>query len=53
VGYDLIDLRAATSRNIVVTITPGTNHDSVAEQTFALILALSRNIVSNDRTIHA
>ncbi|MGD0044264.1 MAG: lactate dehydrogenase, partial [Isosphaeraceae bacterium] len=34
VGYDLIDLRAATSRNIVVTITPGTNHDSVAEQTF-------------------
>lgn len=53
VGYDLIDLKAATSRNIVVTITPGTNYDSVAEQTFALILALSRNIVSNDRAIHA
>ncbi len=53
VGYDLIDLQAATSHNVVVTITPGTNHDSVAEQTFALILALSRNIVSNDRTIHA
>jgi len=35
-----------------VTITPGTNHDSVAGQTFALILALSRNIVANDRTIH-
>ena len=53
VGYDLIDLQAATCHNIVVTITPGTNHDSVAEQTFALILALCRNIVSNDRTIHA
>ena len=53
VGYDLIDLKAATGRNIVVTITPGTNHDSVAEQAFALILALSRNVVSNDRTIHA
>jgi D-3-phosphoglycerate dehydrogenase len=53
VGYDLIDLKAATSRNVVVTITPGTNHDSVAEQAFALILALSRNIVSNDRAIHA
>jgi D-3-phosphoglycerate dehydrogenase / 2-oxoglutarate reductase len=53
VGYDLIDLKAATSRDIVVTITPGTNHESVAEQTFALILALSRNIISNDRTIHA
>jgi phosphoglycerate dehydrogenase-like enzyme len=53
VGYDLIDLKAASSRDIVVTITPGTNHESVAEQTFALILALSRNIISNDRTIHA
>jgi phosphoglycerate dehydrogenase-like enzyme len=53
VGYDLIDVNAATSRNVVVTITPGTNHDSVAEQTFALILALCRNIVSNDRIIHA
>lgn len=53
VGYDLIDVKAATNRNIVVTITPGTNHDSVAEQTFALILALSRNIVPNDRVIHS
>jgi phosphoglycerate dehydrogenase-like enzyme len=52
VGYDLIDVKAATSRNVVVTITPGTNHDSVAEQTLALILALCRNIVSNDRVIH-
>jgi D-3-phosphoglycerate dehydrogenase / 2-oxoglutarate reductase len=52
VGYDLIDLKAASSHNVVVTITPGTNQDSVAEQTFALLLALSRNIVANDRTIH-
>jgi len=52
VGYDLIDLEAATRHNVVVTITPGTNHDSVAEQAFALLLALARNIVANDRTIH-
>jgi phosphoglycerate dehydrogenase-like enzyme len=52
VGYDLIDLEAASRRNVVVTITPGTNHDSVAEQAFALLLALARNIVANDRTIH-
>ena len=52
VGYDLIDLKAASRRNVVVTITPGTNHDSVAEQAFALLLALARNIVANDRTIH-
>jgi D-3-phosphoglycerate dehydrogenase / 2-oxoglutarate reductase len=35
-----------------VTITPGTNHESVAEQTWALLLALARKIVSNDRVIH-
>jgi phosphoglycerate dehydrogenase-like enzyme len=52
VGYDLIDLKAASSHNVVVTITPGTNQDSVAEQTFALLLALCRGIVTNDRTIH-
>jgi phosphoglycerate dehydrogenase-like enzyme len=34
-------------------ITPGTNQESVAEQTFALLLALTRNVVNNDRTIRA
>jgi phosphoglycerate dehydrogenase-like enzyme len=53
VGYDLIDVAAASSRNVVVTITPGTNQDSVAEQTFGLLLALCRSIVANDRKIHA
>jgi phosphoglycerate dehydrogenase-like enzyme len=52
VGHDLIDIPAATAHNVVVTITPGTNQDSVAEQTFALLLALCRNVVANDRTIH-
>lgn len=51
VGYDAIDVAAATARGIVVAITPGTNHGSVAEQTFALLLALTRNIVNNDRKI--
>lgn len=53
VGYDLINLEAAARHNVVVTITPGTNQDSVAEQTFALILALCRRIVAYDRNIHA
>lgn len=52
VGYDLIDLRAACSHNVVVTITPGANQESVAEQAFGLLLGLCRNIVGNDRTIH-
>lgn len=53
VGYDAIDLAAATAKKIAVVITPGTNQESVAEQTFALLLALTRNIVPNDRTIRA
>src|SRR5262249_49113697 len=48
VGYDAIDVPAATARKIAVVITPGTNQESVAEQAFALLLALTRSIVSND-----
>jgi D-3-phosphoglycerate dehydrogenase / 2-oxoglutarate reductase len=53
VGYDLIDLAAASAHRVAVTITPGTNQDSVAEQTFALLLALCRNIVANSQSIHS
>ncbi|GIW87017.1 MAG: hypothetical protein KatS3mg108_1341 [Isosphaeraceae bacterium] len=51
VGYDAVDLAAATARGIAVTITPGTNHESVAEQAFALLLAVTRRIAWNDRII--
>lgn len=53
VGYDAVDLRAADARGVVVTITPGTNHESVAEQAFALLLAVARRVATNDRTIRA
>ncbi len=46
VGYDAVDVPAATAHGIVVTTTPGANHDSVAEHTFTLLLGLSREIVS-------
>jgi len=46
VGYDAIDVTTATEHGIAVTITPGANHDAVAEQTFTLILALAKNLVS-------
>jgi D-3-phosphoglycerate dehydrogenase len=45
VGYDAVDVAAATAHGVAVTITPGTNQDSVAEHTFALILALAKNLV--------
>ena len=53
VGYDAIDIAAATAQRIPVIITPGTNQESVAEQTLALLLALTRDIVINDRLVHS
>jgi len=46
VGYDAVDLAAATRHDVAVTFAPGTNQGSVSEHAFALILALSRNIIS-------
>lgn len=51
VGYDSIDLAAATSRRIAVAITPGANQESVAEHTLTLIMALARNVLGNDRMV--
>jgi phosphoglycerate dehydrogenase-like enzyme len=45
VGYDAVDVAAATEHGVVVTITPGTNQDAVAEHTFALILALAKELI--------
>ncbi|MEX2112908.1 MAG: phosphoglycerate dehydrogenase [Pirellulales bacterium] len=46
VGYDRIDVAAATRRGVAVTITPEGNHQAVAEHAMALLLAVSRSIVS-------
>jgi phosphoglycerate dehydrogenase-like enzyme len=46
VGYDAVDVEAATKHGCAVTIAPGTNEGSVAEHTFTLILGLAKNIVS-------
>ncbi|MBY0524585.1 MAG: phosphoglycerate dehydrogenase [Gemmataceae bacterium] len=45
VGYDAVDLAAATERGIAVTICPGTNQDAVAEHTFTLMLALAKGLI--------
>lgn len=49
VGYDSIDIPAATERGIVVTITPGTLEASVAEQTLAMLLGLTRGVIDRDQ----
>jgi phosphoglycerate dehydrogenase-like enzyme len=44
VGYDAVDVAAATDRGALVTITPGTNEHSVAELTIALITGVFRGL---------
>ncbi|MDD3523073.1 MAG: phosphoglycerate dehydrogenase [Candidatus Cloacimonetes bacterium] len=44
VGYDAIDLAYAQERNIVVTITPGANADSVSDLAVALMLSAARHV---------
>ncbi len=44
VGLDNVDLQTATKKGIVAMNTPAGNTTSTAEQTWSLILALSRNI---------
>ncbi len=43
-GFDHLDLPACTARSIAISNVPSYGENTVAEHTFALILALSRNI---------
>ncbi len=52
VGFDNVDVPAATSRGIAVANTPSDEvNESVAEHTWALILALSRRVVEADKAL--
>lgn len=45
VGVDNIDIPAATKSGIAVANTPGANTVATAELTFAMLLALARNVI--------
>src|ERR1700756_3435363 len=51
VGVDNIDLQEATRRGVLVMSTPGGNAVSVAEHTFALLLALARQVPKLDAAL--
>jgi len=48
VGYDRIDVSAATARHILVCNTPGVLNGAVADHTFAILLALTRRLRENE-----
>jgi glyoxylate reductase len=49
VGYDNIDVEAATRLGIMVTNTPGVLTETTADLAFALILGIARRIVEADK----
>lgn len=51
VGFDNVDLKAATERGIYVTNTPGVLTETVADLTFGLLMTVSRRIVEAERFI--
>ncbi|HVA88277.1 MAG TPA: phosphoglycerate dehydrogenase [Chloroflexota bacterium] len=51
VGFDAIDLAAATRRGVCITTTPGALEWAVADHTMGLILNLAHHIGQDDRAI--
>jgi len=49
VGFDNIDIRAATRRGIPVGNTPGVLTDATADFTWALLMSAARRVVEGDR----
>ena len=53
VGYNNIDVAAATRRGIRVTNTPGVLDDTTADLTWALLMAAARRIAEGDAHVRA
>src|SRR5262249_24002614 len=53
VGCDAVDVAAATKQGVAVCFAPGTNQGSVAEHTFAMMLAWTRNLVNQHNSVKA
>jgi D-3-phosphoglycerate dehydrogenase len=47
IGLDKVDLPVTKELGIPVLFTPGVNHGTVAEHTFALLLAITKNLISS------
>lgn len=51
VGYDMIDVPAATAADVLLAITPNAVRRPVAESILAFIFALSKNLMEQDRLV--
>jgi glyoxylate reductase len=53
VGFDNIDIKAATERGIIVGNTPGVLTDTTADFAFALMMSAARRVAEGDRIVRA
>jgi D-3-phosphoglycerate dehydrogenase len=53
VGYDAVDVEAATDHGVAVLTTPGANAEAVADLALTLMLACLRRLLVLDRTARA
>jgi len=53
VGYNNIDVNAATKNKIMITNTPGVLDDTTGDFTWALLLAIARRVVEADKFTRA
>lgn len=53
VGYDNVDVPAATERGVLVTNTPDVLTETTADIAFALLLAAARRVTEGERTVRA
>src|SRR6185369_4312184 len=53
VGYDAVNVPAATAQGVAVTIAPNTNQEAVAELCFTLMLCLAKDLVSQHLAVKA
>jgi glyoxylate reductase len=53
VGYDNIDVPAATRRSVIVTHTPGVLTETSADTAWALLMSVARRVVEADRFVRS
>lgn len=53
VGYEKVDVSAATRHGVIIAMAFGTNHESVADCAFGMMAALAKNLVTNHLRVKA
>jgi glyoxylate reductase len=53
VGFDNVDVKAATGRGIMVTNTPGVLTEATADHAWALLFAIARRVPESERYLRA